>query len=214
MESHCYAPMSAIRRLSLSLVAPPSAVLECEEEGRTERARAEQGREPFPSRNYNYPFVSAWPNRRRVFSFLPSFLPRLPSSSRLSLFLPHHRRGSLISFLFARVAFNKLSLTSSLVQQPLCLAPVNSPAFDNRPRRAYATLSPSTDPPPPPSFRVYTRRVPFIESSFFFRDVCFSSLSSFLRRVLSSSRSEEKRTYGGTSGAAYRKPETGVQERE
>lgn len=142
MESHCYAPMSAIRRLSLSLVAPPSAVLECEEEGRTERARAEQGREPFPSRNYNYPFVSAWPNRRRVFSFLPSFLPRFPSSSRLSLFLPHHRRGSLISFLFARVAFNKLSLTSSLVQQPLCLAPVNSPAFDNRPRRAYATLSP------------------------------------------------------------------------
>lgn len=141
MESHCYAPMSAIRRLSLSLVAPPSAVLECEEEGRTERARAEQGREPFPSRNYNYPFVSAWPNRRRVFSFLPSFLPRFPSSSRLSLFLPHHRRGSLISFLFARVAFNKLSLTSSLVQQPLCLAPVNSPAFDNRPRRAYASFT-------------------------------------------------------------------------
>lgn len=221
MESHCYAPMSAIRRLSLSLVAPPSAVLECEEEGRTERARAEQGREPFPSRNYNYPFVSAWPNGRRVFSFLPSFLPRFPSSSRLSLFLPHHRRGSLISFLFARVAFNKLSLTSSLVQQPLCLAPVNSPAFDNRPRRAYASFtatlsllsSPSTDPPPPPPlppFRVYTRRVPFIESSFFFRDVCFSSLSSFLRRVLSSPRSEEKRT----NGAAYRKPETGVQERE
>lgn len=190
MESHCYAPMSAIRRLSLSLVAPPSAVLECEEEGRTERARAEQGREPFPSRNYNYPFVSAWPNGRRVFSFLPSFLPRFPSSSRLSLFLPHHRRGSLISFLFARVAFNKLSLTSSLVQQPLCLAPVNSPAFDNRPRRAYATLS-------PPLFLSFLLRPPilllhllfhpfaftrgaFLSSNlhFFFRDVCFSSLSS------------------------------------
>lgn len=186
MESHCYAPMSAIRRLSLSLVAPPSAVLECEEEGRTERARAEQGREPFPSRNYNYPFVSAWPNGRRVFSFLPSFLPRFPSSSRLSLFLPHHRRGSLISFLFARVAFNKLSLTSSLVQQPLCLAPVNSPAFDNRPRRAYAsftaTLSLLSSRPPillllhPFAFT----RGAFLSSNlhFFFRDVCFSSLSS------------------------------------
>lgn len=63
----------------------------------------------------------------------------------VSLFLPHRRpRGSLISFLFVRVAFNKLSLTPSLVslvQQPLCLAPVNSPAFDNRPRRAYASFT-------------------------------------------------------------------------
>lgn len=218
MESHCYAPMSAIRRLSLSLVAPPSAVLECEEEGRTERARAEQGREPFPSRNYNYPFVSAWPNGRRVFSFLPSFLPRFPSSSRLSLFLPHHRRGSLISFLFARVAFNKLSLTSSLVQQPLCLAPVNSPAFDNRPRRAYAsftaTLSLLSSRPPillllhPFAFT----RGAFLSSNLhFFLETFVSPLSLLL---LSSPRSEEKRTYGGTSGAAYRKPETGVQERE
>lgn len=63
----------------------------------------------------------------------------------VSLFLPHRRpRGSLISFLFVRVAFNKLSLTPSLVslvQQPLCLAPVNSPAFDNRPRRASFTAT-------------------------------------------------------------------------
>lgn len=75
----------------------------------------------------------------RVFSFLPSF-PVFPSRLPYPSFF-HHRRGSLISFLFVRVAFNKLSLTSSLVQQPLCLAPVNSPAFDNRPRRAYASFT-------------------------------------------------------------------------
>lgn len=136
----------------------------------------------------------------------------------VSLFLPHRRpRGSLISFLFVRVAFNKLSLTPSLVslvQQPLCLAPVNSPAFDNRPRRAYASFTAtlfllSSCPLilllllHPFAFT----RAAFLSSNlhFFFRDVCLPPPP----------RSEEKRVYGGVRErasfvrAAYRKPETG-----
>lgn len=136
----------------------------------------------------------------------------------VSLFLPHRRpRGSLISFLFVRVAFNKLSLTPSLVslvQQPLCLAPVNSPAFDNRPRRAYASFTATL----------------FLLSScplilllllhpFAFTRAAFlsSNLHFFFQRRLSPPppRLEEKRVYGGVRErasfvrAAYRKPETG-----
>lgn len=136
MESHCYAPMSAIRRLSLSLVAPPSAILWV-------RGRRNDRESASGTRKSRFPpaiiiTLSCSRPSGRVFSFLPSFLPRV-SFSPPSFF--HHRRGSLISFLFVRVAFNKLSLTSSLVQQPLCLAPVNSPAFGNRPRRAYASFT-------------------------------------------------------------------------
>lgn len=172
MESHCYAPMSAIRRLSLSLVAPPSAILECEEEGRTEWAQAEQGR--ADSLGIIITLSCSRPSGR---VFLPSpcvsFSPSCPSFF-------YHRRGSLISFLFVRVAFNKLAFDflPRLVQQPLCLAPVNSPAFDNRPRPTYAlSLLSSSCPPilllrlflPPPPFHVYTPRVPpFIQSSCFF----------------------------------------------
>lgn len=163
MESHCYAPMSAIRRLSLSLVAPPSAILECEEEGRTEWAQAEQGR--ADSLGIIITLSCSRPSGR---VFLPSpcvsFSPSCPSFF-------YHRRGSLISFLFVRVAFNKLAFDflPRLVQQPLCLAPVNSPAFDNRPRPTYAlSLLSSSCPPilllrlflPPPPFHVYTPRVP------------------------------------------------------
>lgn len=163
MESHCYAPMSAIRRLSLSLVAPPSAILECEEEGRTEWAQAEQGR--ADSLGIIITLSCSRPSGR---VFLPS--PRVSFSPSCPSFF-YHRRGSLISFLFVRVAFNKLAFDflPRLVQQPLCLAPVNSPAFDNRPRPTYTlSLLSSSCPPilllrlflPPPPFHVYTPRVP------------------------------------------------------
>lgn len=127
----------------------------------------------------------------------------------VSLFLPHRRpRGSLISFLFVRVAFNKLSLTPSLVslvQQPLCLAPVNSPAFDNRPRRAYASFTAtlfllSSCPLilllllHPFAFT----RAAFLSSNlhFFFRDVCLPLLRARRRSAYTEECGNERRSFG------------------